>query len=449
MFCSCSADYFGKESNTHTCPVCLGLPGALPVPNKAALENCMKLGLALGCKISDESRFERKNYFYPDLPKGYQISQYRWPLCKSGIVKVRNKIGEVREIRINRVHQEEDTGKLTHSGENTLIDYNRSGVPLVEIVTEPDFRDTEEIRDYAKKIQQICRYLGISNADMEKGDMRLEANVSVRKVTAGHPELVEGSLAHAGPTSVGDSSSTTRNDMLPPYRVELKNINSFRFMVAAVEYEIRRQIEALDKGERLIQETRGWNENKKQTYTQRVKEEANDYRYFADPDLTEMIVDSDSVKKTKEEMQELPVDKQKRFVASYGLSETQAIMLTDTREFADYFEEAVRVGKEYSLQPTKVANTLINKKFNRDEILPAKFVEMLVGEQEKGVLPDEELEKIIAQAITDNPQAVADYKKGKESSVQFLVGQVMKFTHGKADPNRAKELLTEKLSSRV
>ncbi len=431
MFCSCSADYFGKEPNTHTCPVCLGLPGALPVANKVALEYCAKIGLALGCTISEESRFERKNYFYPDLPKGYQISQYRWPLCKSGIVKVRNKIGEVKEMRINRVHQEEDTAKLIHqlgmTNEKTLIDFNRSGVPLVEIVTEPDFRDTEEIRDYAKKIQQICRYLGVSNADMEKGDMRLEANVSVRKIDSG-------------------VAGAPQNDKLPPYRVELKNINSFRFMVAAVEYEIKRQIAALEKGERLVQETRGWDENKKQTYTQRVKEEANDYRYFADPDLTKVIVDSDSVKKTKEEMPELPVDKQKRFVASYGMSEAQAIMLTDTREFADYFEEAVRVGKEHALQPARVANTLINKKFNRGEILPVKFVEMLVGEQEKGVLPDEELEKVIVQAITDNPQAVADYKKGKENSLQFLVGQVMIKTRGQADPSQARELLISHIS---
>src|SRR3989344_2533414 len=182
MFCSCSADYFGKNPNIHTCPVCLGLPGALPFANKVALEFCAKIGLALGCSVSEESRFERKNYFYPDLPKGFQISQYRWPLTRAGVIEVSDSHGNKREIRVNRVHMEEDTGKLTHQGDFTLIDYNRSGVPLVEIVTEPDFRDSEEIRDYAKKLQQICRYLGVSNADMERGDMRLEANVSIRSL---------------------------------------------------------------------------------------------------------------------------------------------------------------------------------------------------------------------------------------------------------------------------
>src|SRR3989344_5759455 len=210
MFCSCSADYFGAEPNTHTCPVCLGLPGALPYINEEAINKCIQIGLALGCKVSDKSLFERKNYFYPDLPKGFQISQYRWPLCIGGKLDLDN--GKI--IRVNRAHQEEDTGKLTHTGEETLIDFNRSGVPLVEIVTEPDFRSSDEVRDYAKKLQQIVRYLGVSNADMERGDMRLEANISVRPV--GQTEL-------------------------PSFRIELKNINSFRFMVAAVEYEIKRQ----------------------------------------------------------------------------------------------------------------------------------------------------------------------------------------------------------------
>ncbi len=258
MFCRCSADYFGKEPNTHTCPVCLGLPGALPFINKAAIEDCMKIGLALNCTVSERSLFERKNYFYPDLAKGYQISQLVKPLCVQGEIEVEDSQGNTSKIRINRAHQEEDTGKLTHTGGETLIDFNRSGVPLVEIVTEPDFTDSSQIRDYAKKLQQIFRYLGVSNADMERGDMRLEADVSVRPV--GQKEL-------------------------PKYRVELKNINSFRFMVAAVEYEIKRQIEALEKGERLHQETRGWDEDKKQTYLQRSKEEANDYRYFPEPDL--------------------------------------------------------------------------------------------------------------------------------------------------------------------
>lgn len=428
MFCTCSADYFGKEPNTHTCPVCLGLPGALPVANKTALENCIKIGLALGCTVSEESRFERKNYFYPDLAKGYQISQYRWPLSKGGVIKVKNKAGEVREIRVNRVHMEEDTAKLIHQfgvsneEEKTLVDFNRSGVPLVEIVTEPDFRDTEEIRYFAKKLQQICRYLGVSTADMEKGDMRLEANVSVRKVG---------------------------NTELPPYRVELKNINSFRFVVAAVEYEIQRQIEAQELGKRLVQETRGWDENKKQTYVQRVKEEANDYRYFSEPDIP-IIRMKNKVSRIKQEMPELPLEKKKRFMDEYGLNEVQAVILTDTQEFADYFEETIRTVNSLGLSLTaqKIANTLINKKFNRDEILPAQFVEMLTKEQRRRVLPDDELEKAVCQAITDNPQAVADYKKGKETAVQFLIGQVMSKTRGLSDPAKAATLILSMLKEK-
>ena len=229
MFCRCSADYFGAEQNTHTCPVCLGLPGALPYINEEAVNKCIQIGLALNCTVTKKSLFERKNYFYPDLPKGYQISQYRWPLCIGGRLWVVGDNGEEKEIRINRVHQEEDTAKLVHQfgiQYGTLIDFNRSGVPLVEIVTEPDFTQTSQIRDYAKKLQQIFRYLGVSEADMEKGQMRLEANISVKR--EGEREL-------------------------PKYRVELKNINSFRFMVAAVEYEIKRQIEVLEKGEKIAQ----------------------------------------------------------------------------------------------------------------------------------------------------------------------------------------------------
>ncbi|MEK7521176.1 MAG: Asp-tRNA(Asn)/Glu-tRNA(Gln) amidotransferase subunit GatB, partial [Patescibacteria group bacterium] len=339
MFCTCSTEYFGAKPNTHTCPICLGLPGALPYANTEALVACAKIGLALGCTISEESRFERKNYFYPDLPKGFQISQYRWPLTRDGKIEVRSAKGEVRTVRINRVHMEEDTGKLIHQGDSTLIDYNRSGIPLVEIVTEPDFRDSEEIRDYAKKLQQICRYLGVSNANMERGDMRLEANVSVRRIPNGHPERaerVEGSVE------------------LPSYRVELKNINSFRFMVAAVEYEINRQIEALENGELLVQETRGWDENKKQTYPQRKKEEANDYRYFPEPDVPKLQIKNYKLK-IKEEMPELPGEKITRFVQSYNLNVAQAVILIDTQSLADYFEEAVKIGAEHNVAASKIA----------------------------------------------------------------------------------------------
>lgn len=422
MFCACSADYFGKSPNIHTCPVCLGLPGALPYANKEALEACAKIGLALGCRVAEKSRFERKNYFYPDLPKGYQISQYRWPLSVGGQIEVIGKGGK-RTIRINRVHMEEDTGKLLHTGGVTMIDYNRSGVPLVEIVTEPDFRDSEEIRDYAKKLQQICRYLGVSNADMEKGDMRLEANVSVRSLR-GHLK--------------GGSSK------LPPYRVELKNINSFRFMVAAVEYEIERQIKTLEAGDRLFQETRGWDENKKQTYSQRKKEEANDYRYFREPDIPELKIKNYELK-IKSEIPELPAGKVARFVEKYDLTEVQAIILTDTQELANYFEECVKVGTDHNVDSKKIANTLINKKINRQDLLPADLIKILREESEKPTLSQEELENIVDTVISQNQEAVEDFKKGKDASLQFLVGQVMAKTEGLANPQKAREILLKKL----
>ena len=346
MFCRCSTDYFGKEPNTHTCPICLGLPGALPFINEQAIGDCIKIGLALNCKISKKSIFERKNYFYPDLPKGYQISQYRWPLCINGQLTINND----KLIRINRVHQEEDTGKLSHPRGVTLIDFNRSGVPLVEIVTEPDFTDVGEIRDYAKKLQQLFRYLGVSNADMEKGDMRLEANVSVRQ------------------QAVGDR----QQNELPNYRVELKNINSFRFMVAAVEYEIKRQIAVLEKGERLIQETRGWDEDKKCTYLQRSKEEAHDYRYFPEPDLSQLRIDNGQLTILKARIPELPWDKSKRFETEYGIKKADAEILSETKELAQFFEATLEHGKKHGVDPKQIANYIVNKKVDINTILPAQ-----------------------------------------------------------------------------
>ncbi|HCE31038.1 hypothetical protein A2778_05190 [Candidatus Daviesbacteria bacterium RIFCSPHIGHO2_01_FULL_40_24] len=427
MFCRCSAEYFGKDPNTHTCPVCLGLPGALPYTNKAAIEGCMKIGLALNCTVSEKSLFERKNYFYPDLSKGYQISQYRWPLCVNGWVEVEDPHGNSKKIRINRAHQEEDTGKLTHRGSETLIDFNRCGLPLVEIVTEPDFKDVEEVRDYAKKLQQLFRYLGVSNADMERGDMRLEANVSVR--LPGQKEL-------------------------PNYRVELKNINSFRFMVAAIEYEIKRQIAALEKGEKLSQETRGWNADKKCTYLQRSKEEAHDYRYFPEPDIPEISYQSSdiSLQTIKDQMPELPWDKQKRFVSEFKLIQSQAKILTESKELAAYFEMAIKHGKEHGVEAVSIANYLINTKINIEEILIAQLIDNIKGKK-AGIIGDEgELEKLAQQAIDENPKVVQDYKqslpppigegkKGKASAINVLIGAVMRISGGKADVSLVKPIL--------
>ncbi len=418
MFCACSADYFGKAPNSYTCPVCLGLPGALPYINKQAIEDCMKIGLALNCKVSEKSLFERKNYFYPDLAKGYQISQYRWPLCVGGWIEVENSKGSKSKIRINRAHQEEDTAKLTHRKTETLIDFNRSGVPLVEIVTEPDFRDVVEVRDYAKKLQQLFRYLGVSNADMERGDMRLEANVSVRKID---------------------------DDILPPYRVELKNINSFRFMVAAIEYEIKRQIAALEKGEKLSQETRGWNEDKKCTYLQRSKEEAHDYRYFPEPDLPELRIEVSSVKALVSSLPELPWDKSKRFVEEFKLTKMQATILTETKELAEFFEEVIQHGKKHGISANEAANYIVNKKPDIKSVLPTHIIEELKGKR-IGVIEDAgELKKLARQAIEENPKVVGDYKSGKETAIQFLVGAVMRKTSGKADASKVLEILLKYL----
>lgn len=420
MFCRCSADYFGKEPNTHTCPVCLGLPGALPYINEEAIKKCIQIGLALNCQISDTSLFERKNYFYPDLPKGYQISQYRWPLCIDGKLMLENG----KWIRINRVHQEEDTAKLAHQGGESLIDFNRSGVPLVEVVTEPDFSSSEEVREYAQKLQQIFRALGVSNADMERGDMRLEANISLRQ-TRGRPK--------------GGAQD------LPNYRVELKNINSFRFMVAAIEYEIKRQSDVLNYGETLSQETRGWDEDKKETYLQRSKEEAHDYRYFTEPDLPEIQVGRlqitvDSIKK---EMPELPETKVERYMIKHGLNKTQANILVADNKLTELFE---KVMETEGVDAVSAANYIINKKI--DPLVEPKQIITDIQAKTTNLISDKvELEDLAKQAIEENPKAVEDYKKGKENALQVLVGAVMRLSKGKADTKLALEIIKSKLNN--
>lgn len=420
MFCRCSADYFGKDPNTHTCPVCLGLPGALPYINEKAIEDCMKIGLALNCETSEKSLFERKNYFYPDLAKGYQISQYRWPLCVNGWIEVKDKSGNKLKIRINRAHQEEDTGKLTHRNTETLIDFNRSGVPLVEVVSEPDFHDVESVRDYAKKLQQLFRYLGVSNADMERGDMRLEANVSVRP------------------------QGTTE---LPNYRVELKNINSFRFMSAAIEYEIKRQITALEAGEKLSQETRGWNEDKKCTYLQRSKEEAHDYRYFPEPDLPELRIEESGVRSLESTLPELPWNKQRRLIDELGIKEADAEILTETEELAEFFEDSVKRGKDHDIDAKQIANYIINKKPDINSVLPTQIIEELKGKKVGIIDSEEELEKLGKQAMKENQKSVEDYRKGKEAALQAIIGGVMRLSSGKADVTKIKPILEKLLKA--
>ncbi len=419
MFCGCANDWFGEKPNTHTCPVCLGLPGALPVPNKKAIESCIMIGLALHCNIPLVSKFDRKNYFYPDLAKGYQISQFDQPFAEKGWVELSGG----KRIGITRAHMEEDTGKLIHetiNGEKvSLIDFNRSGVPLVEIVTEPDFESAAEVKEYLQKLQQIVRYLGVSNADMEKGEMRLEPNISLR---------TEGTTG------------------LPHYKVEVKNINSFSFVEKAIEHETKRQAEILDRGETPAQETRGWDEDKNMTISQRSKEDAADYRYFPEPDIPPFVWNEKFVAELSATLPELPDEKKGRFIKEYGLSVYNAELLTRTRELAEYFEETAKVGKEHGIEPTKLANTIINKKVDIEKVLPAELIKDIKSSQAEDTMSSEDLAKIAREVIAGNEKSVADYKAGKTNAIMFLVGQTMRKVAGKAKADTVKKALEDLLA---
>ena len=417
MFCGCDNKWFGQKPNTHTCPVCLGLPGALPVPNKKAIEGCIKIGLALNCSIPLLSKFDRKNYFYPDLAKGYQISQYDQPFAENGHMM----LSTGKKVGIRRAHMEEDTGKLMHetvNGEHvSLIDFNRSGSPLVEIVTEPDFTSAAEVKEYLQRLQQIVRYLGVADGDMEKGGMRLEPNISLRK---------NGEID------------------LPSYKIEVKNINSFSFVEKAIEYEIKRQAELLDKGETPAQETRGWDEDKKMTISQRSKEDAADYRYFPEPDIPPFVFTQDYIERLKKELPELPDGKAKRFVKSYDLPVATADILTRSKQVADYFEEAVQVGKEHRIDAKIIANHIINKKIDTNEVLPAQLIAFIVAASHVSGISGEELKEILQSVIEQNEKVAADYKMGKTNAIMFLVGQAMKELKGRAKADTVKQEL-EKL----
>ncbi len=418
MFCSCSADYFGHEPNTHVCPVCLGLPGALPVPNITAIDWCVMIGLALNCEIPLFSKFDRKNYFYPDLPKGYQISQYDQPFCINGSIK----LSSGKTIGIRRVHMEEDTAKLIHQEDSTLIDFNRSGVPLVEIVTEPDFESATEVIEYLKKLQQIVRYLDVSNADMEKGDMRLEPNISLM---------------------IDDEGLRIKKEV-PKYKVEVKNINSFRFVEKAINYEVDRQKGLLESGQKPVQETRGWDEKTQKTVSQRVKEEAQDYRYFPEPDIPPIRLSKNLIRQLADQIPELPEDKKDRFVKEYGLRVDQAILLTETREKADFYEQAVKDGKVYGIDAQEIANVIINKRILGENLLPAQLITAIVSGRRQGIDKDQ-LKTIIKKVMDANSKAVEDYKKGKTQVLGFLIGQVIKLAPG-VTPQQAKEELEKGLS---
>ncbi|HSX48911.1 MAG TPA: Asp-tRNA(Asn)/Glu-tRNA(Gln) amidotransferase subunit GatB [Candidatus Saccharimonadales bacterium] len=404
MFCSCPADHFSKKPNTQVCPTCLGLPGALPYANKSAIDDVIKFGLSLECNVSNFSKFDRKHYFYPDLPKAYQISQYDLPLCTDG---------KLLGVRIKRVHMEEDTAKLQHSGDKSLIDYNRSGVPLMEMVTEPDFDSVDDVVTFLKEVQRIVRYLGISRADMEKGSMRLEANVSVSEEDAKE---------------------------LPNYKVELKNINSFRFVKNALEAEIKRQI---DNPTERKQETRGYDEKTKKTFLQRVKEEANDYRYFPEPDIAPMKFSDDDIQKIKKDIPELPEEKRKKY-RKLGLSENYIEVLVEDKDRAEYFEGALKEKIE-GITPKDIAGLMVNQNLDAEYPEPALLVKRVYELLKKDYASGEDTKSAVEKILKGNEKAVTDFKNGKGEVVGYLIGQVQKELKGKGDPKLIQELFKELL----
>ena len=435
MFCQCSASYFGKPANTQVCPVCLGMPGALPVANKKAIEWTILIGKALNCQINSFSKFDRKHYFYPDLPKGYQISQYDEPIASHGWVEIAYKDQAKNALtkkifRIRRVHLEEDTGKLIHSKNGTLIDFNRSGVPLVEIVTEPDFDNSDDVKRFLEELQVIIRYLGVSDADMEKGTMRMEPNISLKYQV-----------------------SNIKNQKLPNYKVEVKNINSFRFVKQAIDYEIKRQIEILKEGKTPLQETRGFDENKGITYSQRIKEKASDYRYFPEPDIPPLVFTKkylDSIK-----VPELPWQKVERYVSLLGIRYEEAFILTRDKNLADYFE---KINTKFKTQianlnlkiqnPSQlIANYIVNKKIS-SQLPPDEFINKLIENLRPKEVDKNLLEEVINKVLKENQKAVLDYKKGKVNAIMFLVGQVMREMKGKVEAKIVKEEIEKKINKK-
>jgi aspartyl-tRNA(Asn)/glutamyl-tRNA(Gln) amidotransferase subunit B len=454
MFCTCKNDPDEKHPNINICPVCLGHPGTLPVINQEAVKKTIKTGLALNCEISRYTFFERKNYFYPDLPKGYQISQYSTPLCKNGFLEIEGK-----KVRIRRVHLEEDTGRLIHTKEYSLVDFNRAGVPLVELVTEPDIDSAIEARKFAEELQLILKYLDVSDADMEKGQMRVEANVSLSK----------------GKDILGT-------------KVEIKNLNSFKAVEKALEYEIERQRKILDSGKKVRQETRGWDPTQEITFPQREKEEAHDYRYFPEPDLPPLEITQEMIEKIGAEIPELPQQKRERLKKEYGLDERSIEIFVKDKDFGEYFEKVVSEfdpnlpkeklsrlvklatnylltdllgllkessikGEDFQITPENFAEfiTLIEEEKISSKIAKSVLEEMfktgadpsnIIEERGLVLISDRtKIEKIAREVISENQRAVFDFKRGKETALQFLIGQVMKKTQGKANPQLTREVL--------
>ena len=462
MFCSCSSNYLDVEPNTYVCNICLGLPGSLPSVNYEAVISAIKLGLSLNCRISKLTKFDRKNYVYPDLMKGYQISQLDFPIAIEGNMKVKNIENKVTDIRINRVHMEEDVAKLIHdeiSGE-VLVDLNRSGMPLLEVVTEPDFRSATEAENYLTNLQSIVRYLGIGNANMEEGSFRCDANVSIR-----------------------EKGSNVLNE-----KVEIKNMNRIKAVARAIEYEIKRQTSEFKAGNRIIQETRGWDDIKSESIPQRSKEDAHDYRYFPEPDLPVIKLRNETIEKIKNELPELPEEKFKRYVNEIGISEYDARIIISNKNKTTFFEDVltnfkkmdpnlvsnwlnVEINgvsnnlKDYELEKMKlssknfgklinlVSENQINKNSGK-EILskiyktdedPVKLVDKMGL---KSMDNKDELLNMVNDVLKDNNSAIEDYRKGKENAVRFLIGQVMKKSRGTANPSDTEKEIIRQLNEK-
>jgi aspartyl-tRNA(Asn)/glutamyl-tRNA(Gln) amidotransferase subunit B len=456
IFCGCSAA-FGADPNTHTCPICTGMPGSLPVLNKKAVEFAVRMALATNCEVTPFSLFARKNYFYPDLPKGYQISQYELPLAVNGSVEIPSADGEKKRVGITRIHMEEDAGKLFHDEAKpfSYVDFNRTGVPLLEIVSEPDLRTPQEAADYLRMLRGILQYLEICDGNMEEGSLRCDANVSIRPI---------------GTKTFGT-------------RTEVKNMNSFRHVERALAYEIERQRKVLDEGGTVVQETRLWDPQKGITESMRGKEEAHDYRYFPDPDLVPLTVSAAWVKEIKQTLPELPLQRKDRFIREYQIPEYDARVITSSKTLADYYEECVRIFPE----PKQVSNWIMGellrllKEDDREvedcPVTPGKLAEMLelikdgtisgkiaktvfedmyktgkgaaeiVKEQGLVQITDEDaLTKTVEEVLQNHPNEVGAYKGGKEKLFGFFVGQVMKATQGKANPQLVNEILKKKLT---
>lgn len=460
IFCGC-ATTFGAEQNTHVCPVCLGLPGVLPTVNKKVVEFAIKAGLATNCKINKYSKFDRKNYYYPDLPKNWQTSQYDLPIAYEGHVDI-DVDGEKKTVRLTRIHMEEDAGKLVHSGTTikdsatSNVDYNRTGVPLIEIVSEPDMHSAAEARAYMEKIKSILEYIDVSNCRMEEGNLRADINVSLRPV---------------GSDKLGT-------------RTEMKNINSFKSLEDAINYEIERQAEVLDDGGKIIQETRTWNPEKGITQSMRSKEDAHDYRYMPEPDLPPIVTTDEEIEAFRKSLPELPDARRERLTKNFGLSDYDAGIITSSRAMAEYFDEVVASGADAKLAANWIMSDL-SKNLNAEnltienspveakrlgemilliekgtisgKIAKTVFVEMWKSKdsaekivKDKGLVQITDtgaIEKVIDEVIANNPKAVEEYRGGKKKAVGALVGQVMKLTKGKANPQMVNQLLAKKLDA--